>query len=119
MYHVILPYYIFQVLGLALGSVGIWIRVDFDTDKYKNVLDPVFRLCEEEDHEFEFTISVHMDTITYFLIFLGVAIMATGCVGVCGTKREKATLMAMVNVFILEKWSEYSKRVKCCLNGYC
>ncbi|KAK2142264.1 hypothetical protein LSH36_979g02008 [Paralvinella palmiformis] len=74
------------VLGLALGSVGIWIRVDFDTDKYKYVLDPVFRLCEEEDHEFEFTISVHMDTITYFLIFLGVAIMATGCVGIgcCG-----------------------------------
>jgi len=87
----------FQVLGLALGSVGIWIRVDFDTDKYKYVLDPVFRLCEEEDHEFEFTISVHMDTITYFLIFLGVAIMATGCVGVCGTKREKGTLMAMVS----------------------
>ncbi|KAK2142266.1 hypothetical protein LSH36_979g02020 [Paralvinella palmiformis] len=83
------------VLGLALGSVGIWIRMDFNTDKYRKVLNPVFRLCEEEDHEFEFTISVHMDSISYFLIFVGVSIMATGCVGMCGTKREKATLMAM------------------------
>ena len=67
--------------------------------KYTESLLPIFALCEGE---VDLKLSVHIDTIAYFLIFLGVAIVGIGGIGVIGAMSEKQILVGMVTHAELE-----------------
>ena len=60
-------------------------------------MEPVLELCNAIDKGYDYTVDSHMDAIAYFLIFLGVSIVITGWLGVCGTLRERQGILAMVS----------------------
>ena len=92
-----------QTLGLCLFAVGVWLKMDFSEDRYREVVDPAFWLCRQVDDAFDFHIDVQMDSMAYFFIFLGVAIFGIGGIGACGTARERQTYLLMVKAGVHRK----------------
>lgn len=84
--------FLLWLLGCALLSVGIWMKMDSSSEHY------VQRMTEKVDEEYQisYTATGYSDmsvTISYLLIVFGIVLIVVTFIGCCGAVRENTCLL--------------------------
>ncbi|BFY97509.1 hypothetical protein BsWGS_00549 [Bradybaena similaris] len=106
------------LLGCALLSVGVWMKVDGDADHF---VQRMMDLDTDQEYQINYSATGNKDlsvTLSYLLIVFGIVLIIVTFIGCCGAVRENMALLGafavclfvlMVALFSVGAWAFIKK----------